>query len=96
LRLCSQQEKDLRREAKSCDVSDEAGLATLLKGHDAVISSLHTISCDPVKLVAAVRTSGVRRYLVVCGAGSLELALGKIPLGLRLIDAPSFPDAWKS
>ncbi len=82
-------------EAKSGDVLDEAGLAALLKGHDAVISSVHFAVSDPAKLIAAVRTSGVPRYLVVGGAGSLELALGTFPLGLKLIDAPSFPEAYK-
>ena len=82
-------------QAKSGDVLNETGLAALLKGHDAVISSVHFAASDPAKLVAAVRTSGVRRYLVVGGAGSLEVALGTFPLGLKLIDAPSFPEAYK-
>ena len=82
-------------ETKSGDVLDETGLAILLKGHDVVISSVHFAASDPAKLVAAVRMSGVRRYLVVGGAGSLEVALGTFPLGLKLIDAPSFPEAYK-
>jgi putative NADH-flavin reductase len=82
-------------EAKSGDVSDRAGLAALLTGHDAVISSLHFTACDPANLIAAVRTSGVPRYVVVGGAGSLGIALGTMPLGLRFIDAPVFPDASK-
>lgn len=77
-------------EAKLGNVEDETGLAVLLEGHDAVISSVHFAASDPSKLIAAVRASGVRRYLVVGGAGSLQLALGKIPLGLNLIDAPNF------
>lgn len=81
--------------AKSGDVLDETGLAVLLKGHDAVISSVHFATGDPARLIEAVRTSGVQRYLVVGGAGSLELALGTFPLGLKLIDAPSFPQAYK-
>jgi putative NADH-flavin reductase len=81
--------------AKSGDAADEIGLAVVLKGHDAVISSLRFAATDPGKLIAAVRASGVPRYLVVGGAGSLELALGKLPLGLRLIDAPNFPEAHK-
>jgi len=81
--------------AKSGDVTDERGLLALLEGHDAAISAVHFVSCEPEKLVETVRASGVPRYLVVGGAGSLELAIGTIPLGLRLIDAPAFPDAWK-
>lgn len=71
------------------DVSDETALADLLKGHDAVISAVHFTDSDPDKLIGAVKASGVPRYLVVGGAGSL-LAGGK-----RLIDLPDFPDAYK-
>jgi uncharacterized protein len=82
-------------EAKSGDAADEKGLAVLLKGHDAVISAAPFATTDPGKLIAAARASGAPRYLVVGGAGSLELALGKLPLGLKLIDAPNFPEAYK-
>ena len=81
--------------ARSGDVSDESGLAALLRGHDAVISSVPFGGSDPGKLIAAVQRSGLRRYLVVGGAGSLEVALGKIPLGLKLIDTPNFPEAYR-
>jgi putative NADH-flavin reductase len=77
--------------AKKGDVYDEAGLAKLLAGHDAVISSVHFLAFDPEKLIAAVRASGVKRYLVVGGAGSLEVAPG-----LKLIDAPNFPEIYRA
>ena len=77
--------------AKKGDVFDQAGLAELLKGHDAVISSVHFTASDPHKLIAAVRASGVKRYLVVGGAGSLEVAPG-----VKLIDTPEFPAAYKA
>ena len=73
------------------DVFDQAGLANLLKGHDAVISSVHFTASDPRKLIEAVRASGVNRYLVVGGAGSLEVAPGK-----TLIDTPEFPAIHKA
>jgi putative NADH-flavin reductase len=76
--------------AKRGDVSDAKGLAALLAGHDAVISSLHFSASDPVLLLQAVRDSGVKRYLVVGGAGSLEVAPGK-----ALVDTPDFPAAYK-
>lgn len=76
---------------KKGDVFDKAGLAELLKGHDAVISSVHFTASDPKLLVEAVRASGVKRYLVVGGAGSLEIAPGK-----RLVDQPDFPPAYKA
>lgn len=77
--------------AKKGDVFDPAGLAALLRGHDAVISAVHFTASDPVKLIEAVRASGVKRYLVVGGAGSLEVAPGK-----KLIDTPEFPAAYKA
>src|SRR5581483_8503460 len=76
--------------AKTGDVRDPSALAGLLKGHDAVISSVPFTGSDPAKLIEAVRASGVRRYLVVGGAGSLEVAPG-----VRLIDTPEFPEAYR-
>jgi putative NADH-flavin reductase len=75
---------------KRGDANDKDGLAALIKGHDAVISSLRFIDSDPDALIAAVRASGVKRYLVVGGAGSLEVAPG-----VTLIDTPQFPAACK-
>jgi putative NADH-flavin reductase len=37
-----------------------------------------------------LQKAGVRRFLMVGGAGSLEVAPG-----LQLVDAPDFPAAWK-
>ena len=72
------------------DVLDDAGLTALIKGHDAVISSVRFSSSDSHDLIDAVRASGVKRYLVVGDASSLEVAPG-----LRLIDTPQFPAAYK-
>lgn len=77
--------------AKKGDVFDQAGLSELLKGHDAVISSVHFTASDPATLIEAVRASGVQRYLVVGGAGSLEVAPGQ-----RVVDLPDFPAAYKA
>lgn len=77
--------------AKKGDVFDQAGLSELLKGHDAVISSVHFTASDPATLIEAVRASGVPRYLVVGGAGSLEIAPGQ-----RVVDLPDFPAAYKA
>lgn len=71
------------------DVFDRDGLAALLAGHDAVISSVHFSASDPAVLLAAVGQSGVKRYLVVGGAGSLEVAPG-----VKLFDTPEFPAAY--
>jgi putative NADH-flavin reductase len=77
--------------AVKADAGDVAGLAAAIKGHDAVISSVHFTASDPHKLIAAVREAGVPRYLVVGGAGSLEVAPG-----VKLIDTPEFPALYKA
>lgn len=73
------------------DVLDQAGLARLLAGHDAAVSSVHFLDSDPVRLIAAARDSKVGGYLVVGGAGSLEVAPG-----VRLVTTPNFPVAYKA
>src|SRR5260221_8607435 len=73
------------------DVYDQTGLAKLLAGHDVVISAVHFLQSDPAKLIAAVKQSGVKRYLVVGGAGSLQVAPGK-----DLVDTPQFPTEYKA
>jgi uncharacterized protein len=73
------------------DVMDQAGLARLLAGHDAAISSVHFLASDPVRLIAAAKESKVGRYLVVGGAGGLEVAPG-----VRLVTTSGFPVAYKA
>jgi putative NADH-flavin reductase len=68
------------------DAHNAAALAPSLAGHDAVVSALRFIGSDPAMLFDAVRRSGVRRYLVVGGAGSLSTGQGGL-----VIDAPGFP-----
>ncbi|MEP9366062.1 NAD(P)-dependent oxidoreductase [Xanthobacter sp. VNH20] len=68
------------------DARRPEALAPLLAGHDAVVSSIHFTDVDAAALIAAVKAAGVRRYLVVGGAGSLEVAPG-----VALYDIPEFP-----
>ena len=77
--------------AKKGDVLDQAGLAALWAGHDAAISSVHFLASDPAKLIGAAKDSKVGRYLVVGGAGSLEVAPG-----VRLVTTPNFPAQYKA
>lgn len=72
------------------DANDQQALAALLKGHDAVISAVPFTASDVRTLVGAVRDAGVTRYLVVGGAGTLEVAPGE-----KVIDQPDFPEAYK-
>ncbi len=73
------------------DVLDQAGLARLWAGHDVAISSVHFLASDPARLIGAARDSRVGRYVVVGGAGSLEVAPG-----VRLVTTPDFPSQYKA
>lgn len=78
-------------ELRAGEATNTKGLASLIAGHDAVISATRFVSSDPKVLIAANKQSGVARLLVVGGAGSLEVALG-----IMLVDAPDFPEAYKA
>ncbi len=80
------------------DITDPAAVASAAKGADAAISAYsppHTDSgllTDATRsLLAGLAEAGVRRLIMVGGAGSLEVAPG-----VPLIDTPSFPAAWKA
>jgi putative NADH-flavin reductase len=72
------------------DVSNKDALVSLLKGSDVVISALRFSTTDARSLIDAVKAAGAKRYLVVGGAGSLLIASG-----VKLIDTPEFPEAYK-
>lgn len=74
----------------AADANQPAVLAPILHGHDVVASALKFGPTDPHAVIAAVKQSGVRRLLVVGGAGTLEVAPG-----VMLMDAPGFPDAYR-
>jgi putative NADH-flavin reductase len=86
---------------KAADVLDIESLAVVLKGHDAVVSAYNAGWTNPnlyddfVKgseaIQQAVKQAGVKRLLVVGGAGSLYAAPG-----LQLVDSPQFPAEWKA
>ncbi|WP_427977829.1 NAD(P)-dependent oxidoreductase [Agarivorans sp.] len=73
------------------DINDATAMAELLKGHDAVVSSVGFLNSNAKDLVDLVRQSGVKRYLVVGGAGSLLLGSGE-----RVIDQPDFPQEYRA
>ncbi len=76
--------------AAAVDIADVARLSEILRGHEVVVSSVHFTASDPEKLIEAVEAAGVPRYLVVGGAGSLEVAPGK-----RVVDTPDFPAQYR-
>jgi len=83
------------------DVFQVEALASALKGHDAVVSAYNAGWANPnyrddfLKASAAIERatekSGVKRLLVVGGAGSLELAPGQ-----QLVDSPGFPEEYRA
>jgi len=76
------------------DATETAELASLLAGHDVVISAFNPGKDErgtgARSIIDAAKRSEVKRLLVVGGAGSLEIAPGK-----RLVDQPDFPAQWK-
>jgi putative NADH-flavin reductase len=84
-------------EVVTADAYDALAVAMAVKGADAVISAFNPGWTDPeiapkftagAKAIdAGVVASGVKRLLVVGGAGSLYVAPG-----VQLVDTPEFPD----
>jgi putative NADH-flavin reductase len=79
------------------DVLDAHSVAETAKGADAVISAYappadttERLSAATRSLIAGLQEAGVRRFLMVGGAGSLEAAPG-----LPLMDTPNFPAIYK-
>jgi putative NADH-flavin reductase len=72
------------------DATDPEQLSEALRGHDVVISATPFRNVKPESLIGAVRQSGVKRYLVVGGAGSLEVSPGQ-----ALVDSPDFPALYR-
>lgn len=76
--------------AHDVDVSDAAALANALRGNDVVISSVRFLQTTAAQITQAVKAAGIKRLLVVGGAGSLYVAPG-----VQLVDTPNFPDAYR-
>jgi putative NADH-flavin reductase len=69
------------------DINDPEALAGMVKGHDLVVSSVKYTDYDHDQLIKAIRLSEVKRYLVVGGASSLEVAPG-----VTALDSGTLPD----
>ncbi|KXH80413.1 NAD(P)-dependent oxidoreductase [Chryseobacterium kwangjuense] len=86
--------------SKSVDVNNTDALAEALKGNDAVISAFNAGWTNPnlyhdflngsVNIEKAVEQAGVKRLIVVGGAGSLYT-----PDNVQIVDTPDFPEAYK-
>jgi putative NADH-flavin reductase len=88
--------------AAQADIMDVDTLAGLLTGHDAVMAAYNPdrempgdvyerMVAGAESIIAATKKAGVKRLLVVGGAGSLEVAPGQ-----QLIDQSDFPPEWKA
>lgn len=83
---------------QAVDIFDPANLAAAVTGADVLASAygpgggdVATVGRVAASLIDAARRSGVRRVVVVGGAGSLEVAPG-----VQLVDTPNFPAAYKA
>ena len=78
---------------------DSASVAAVVRGADAMVSATaprpedgSTALNDAARaLIRGLATAGVKRLIIVGGAGSLYVAPG-----LQLVDAPAFPAAYKA
>jgi putative NADH-flavin reductase len=76
---------------RNVDALDASALKAAIAGHDVVISAAHFATLPASAVVGPVQKAGVKRLLVVGGAGSLLL-----PDGSRVIDSEGFPEAYKA
>jgi len=85
----------------NANVYDTEALVKVLTGHEAIVNAFNAGWTNPnlyddfikgsESIQQAVKLSGVKRLLVVGGAGSLEIAPG-----VQLVDTPQFPAEWKT
>ena len=79
------------------DITDPASVARIATGADAIVSAISARGVDYTQvdvaqsLTEGARQAGVRRLVIVGGAGSLEVSPG-----VRLVDTPDFPAEWKA
>lgn len=82
------------------DVKESDKLSEAIKGNDVVVSAYNAGWTNPdlyneflngsQSIQKAVKKSGVKRYIVIGGAGSLFIAPD-----IQLVDTSEFPQAWK-
>ena len=76
---------------KQADALDATALQQAISGNDVVISAAHFATLPAAAVIGPVKQAGVKRLLVVGGAGSLLL-----PGGGRVIDSEGFPAEYKA
>lgn len=83
------------------EARDSAAVAKLAQGKDAIVvavapprdgsETVAPLLADGRGVLAGAREAGVKRVVIVGGAGSLEIAPGQ-----RLVDTPDFPALYKN
>jgi putative NADH-flavin reductase len=84
------------------DATDAESIARVARGADAIVNAISprpspsgrpasSLSDSARAVIAGAKKAGVKRLLVVGGAGSLEVAPG-----VQLLDAPGFPDIYRA
>lgn len=71
------------------DINEPGSAAEAIRGADVLVVSIRW-SDNAAQVLATARLAGVKRLLVVVGAGSLETSPG-----VRVLDMPDFPAAWR-
>ncbi|MBK5722075.1 NAD(P)H-binding protein [Dysgonomonas sp. Marseille-P4677] len=81
------------------DVTDSEALSSVIKGSDIVLSAFNASWSNPniyddfmkgaQAIQAAVKKAGIKRYIVIGGAGSLFID------GKQIVDSPDFPEQIK-
>lgn len=96
------QKYDDRLEVTQGDATDAASVAHAAQGADAIVNAISprpSPSGRPASslvdgaraVIAGAKRAGIERLIAVGGASSLEVAPG-----VRLFDAPGFPDVYKA
>ncbi|TFY96014.1 NAD(P)-dependent oxidoreductase [Pseudomonas nabeulensis] len=75
---------------KQADALNADELQQAVSGSDVVISAAHFATVPAEAVIGPVKKAGVKRLLVVGGAGSLLL-----PSGERVIDSAGFPEEYR-
>lgn len=93
--------KDSKLTVVKADAFNADELAAALKGNDAIVSAYNSGWTNPniyndflkgsQTIQEAAKKAGVKRILVIGGAGSLEIAPG-----VQLVDTPQFPAEYKA
>ena len=75
------------------DLNDHEALITELQGQDAIVSAVRFQGLNVNGLIQTIRDAKAKRYIVVGGAGSLNVPNQH---NLRVVDSPDFPEEYKA